>query len=85
MEEINNWFNNSFDQIPEMPTIYSEELIGLIRSMLQREAEKRPSVNRILREPFIRKYDTLITLLSFFSLLLLVQSILSSLPRICFH
>lgn len=42
--------------MPEMPSYYSDDLINLIKSMLQRDTDKRPSVNRILREPYIRKY-----------------------------
>uniref|UniRef100_A0A1I8G6F9 non-specific serine/threonine protein kinase n=1 Tax=Macrostomum lignano TaxID=282301 RepID=A0A1I8G6F9_9PLAT len=40
---------------PDMPTQYSSELLELMRSMLNLSPEKRPSVNRILRDPFIRR------------------------------
>ena len=38
-----------------MPNIYSKELIILIESMLNADPKKRPSVNKILRDPYIRK------------------------------
>lgn len=46
-------------QMPEMPRQCSPELVNLMTAMLQREPEKRPSVNRILRDPFIRKWAPL--------------------------
>ena len=41
--------------MPQMPNVYSEELINLIKAMLQKSPEKRPTVNRILRDPYIKK------------------------------
>lgn len=42
-------------QMPDMPKACSPELVNLMTTMLEREPEKRPSVNRILRDQFIRK------------------------------
>ncbi|ESO88881.1 hypothetical protein LOTGIDRAFT_219034 [Lottia gigantea] len=42
-------------KMPLMPKKYSVELLGLIRCMLHQDADKRPSVNKILREPYIKK------------------------------
>jgi NIMA (never in mitosis gene a)-related kinase len=42
-------------KMPPLPSVYSVELINLIRAMLNKTAEKRPSVNRILRDPYIKK------------------------------
>ena len=41
--------------MPMMPKHYSPELVTLIRAMLNSAPEKRPSVNRILRDPYIKK------------------------------
>nr|XP_002128026.1 serine/threonine-protein kinase Nek4 [Ciona intestinalis] len=43
-------------KMPKMPAMYSEPLCELIKIMLHQTAEKRPSVNRILRNPFIKKH-----------------------------
>ncbi|XP_078487797.1 uncharacterized protein LOC100184532 [Ciona intestinalis] len=43
-------------KMPTMPAMYSEPLCELIKIMLHQTAEKRPSVNRILRNPFIKKH-----------------------------
>uniref|UniRef100_A0A0B6ZPA0 non-specific serine/threonine protein kinase n=1 Tax=Arion vulgaris TaxID=1028688 RepID=A0A0B6ZPA0_9EUPU len=42
-------------KMPPMPCQYSSELLILMRSMLHQDPEKRPSVNRILRDPYIKK------------------------------
>ncbi|KAJ8302334.1 hypothetical protein KUTeg_021321 [Tegillarca granosa] len=42
-------------KMPLMPKSYSPDLLQLIKSMLHQEPEKRPSVNRILRDPYIKK------------------------------
>lgn len=42
-------------KMPLMPKQYSPELIQIIKNMLHQEPEKRPSVNRILRDPYIKK------------------------------
>ncbi|BFZ08682.1 hypothetical protein BsWGS_11721 [Bradybaena similaris] len=42
-------------KMPPMPSQYSSELLVLMRSMLLQDPEKRPSVNRILRDPYIKK------------------------------
>ncbi|XP_025107809.1 serine/threonine-protein kinase Nek4-like [Pomacea canaliculata] len=42
-------------RMPPMPRQYGSELIALIRSMLHQDPEKRPSVNRILRDPYIKR------------------------------
>ena len=42
-------------QMPLMPKQYSPELVTLIRAMLNQNPDKRPSVNRILRDPYIKK------------------------------
>ena len=38
-----------------MPKQYSPELVTLIKAMLNQNPDKRPSVNRILRDPYIKK------------------------------
>ncbi|XP_022096016.1 serine/threonine-protein kinase Nek4-like isoform X2 [Acanthaster planci] len=43
-------------KMPAMPKSYSEELIELIKAMLNLAPEKRPSVARILRNPFIKRH-----------------------------
>uniref|UniRef100_H2ZPD2 non-specific serine/threonine protein kinase n=1 Tax=Ciona savignyi TaxID=51511 RepID=H2ZPD2_CIOSA len=43
-------------KMPKMPEMYTEALCDLIKDMLHQTAEKRPSVNRILRNPFIKKH-----------------------------
>ncbi|CAD5115258.1 DgyrCDS4252 [Dimorphilus gyrociliatus] len=42
-------------KLPSMPKIYSDELVTMIRAMLNQNPDKRPSVNRILKDPFIKK------------------------------
>ncbi len=42
--------------MPAMPQQYSNDLIELIKAMLQQTPEKRPSVSRILRNPYIKKH-----------------------------
>ena len=42
--------------MPAMPKTYSDDLIELIKAMLNLAPEKRPSVARILRNPFIKKH-----------------------------
>ncbi|XP_033096914.1 serine/threonine-protein kinase Nek4-like [Anneissia japonica] len=46
-------------KMPAMPKQYSVELIDLIKSMLHQTPDKRPSVARILRNPFIKKHIAL--------------------------
>ena len=41
--------------MPQMPKVYSPELIELIKAMLHQNPDKRPSVNRVLRDPYIKK------------------------------
>ncbi|XP_048211821.1 serine/threonine-protein kinase Nek4 isoform X2 [Perognathus longimembris pacificus] len=41
-------------KLPPMPKIYSPELAELIRTMLSRRPEERPSVRSILRQPYIK-------------------------------
>ena len=41
--------------MPAMPRKYSPELTLLIRAMLSQNPDRRPSVNRILRDPYIKK------------------------------
>ncbi|KAM4882189.1 serine/threonine-protein kinase Nek4 isoform 2-T2 [Thomomys bottae] len=41
-------------KLPPMPKIYSPELAELIRTMLSRRPEERPSVKGILRQPYIK-------------------------------
>ncbi|XP_077986542.1 uncharacterized protein LOC144440940 [Glandiceps talaboti] len=43
-------------KMPAMPRIYSTDLTDLIKAMLHQTPEKRPSVSRILRNPFIKKH-----------------------------
>eukprot|EP00003_Mantamonas_plastica_P030586 TRINITY_DN765_c0_g1_i2.p1 TRINITY_DN765_c0_g1~~TRINITY_DN765_c0_g1_i2.p1 ORF type:complete len:942 (-),score=467.14 TRINITY_DN765_c0_g1_i2:1331-4156(-) len=40
---------------PPIPRYYSDDLRDLIASMLQKNPKKRPSVNQILKKPFIKK------------------------------
>jgi len=42
-------------QMPPMPSVYSSELVNLIRAMLNKTAAKRPSVSRVLRDPYIKR------------------------------
>ncbi|KAL4227083.1 Serine/threonine-protein kinase Nek4 [Mactra antiquata] len=42
-------------KMPPMPKQYGQELVALIRSMLHQDPAKRPTVNRILRDPYIKK------------------------------
>lgn len=41
--------------MPEIPKDYSKELTSLIESMLNLDPKKRPTANKILRDPFIKK------------------------------
>lgn len=41
--------------MPPMPKCYSPELIELIKAMLNQNPDRRPSVNRILRDPYIKR------------------------------
>ncbi|XP_029411243.1 serine/threonine-protein kinase Nek4 isoform X6 [Nannospalax galili] len=41
-------------KLPPMPRVYSPELAELIRTMLSRRPEERPSVRSILRQPYIK-------------------------------
>lgn len=42
-------------QMPSMPSIYQLELVNLIKAMLNKSPEKRPTINRILRDPYIKE------------------------------
>ncbi|XP_050413695.1 serine/threonine-protein kinase Nek4 isoform X2 [Patella vulgata] len=42
-------------KMPLMPKKYSVELVNLIRQMLHQDPAKRPSVNKILRDSYIKK------------------------------
>lgn len=42
-------------KMPAMPLQYSTELTNLIRAMLDQNPARRPSVNKILRDPFIKR------------------------------
>ncbi|XP_053377054.1 serine/threonine-protein kinase Nek4-like isoform X7 [Mercenaria mercenaria] len=42
-------------KMPPMPRQYSQDLVSLLRSMLHQDPGKRPTVNRILRDPYIKK------------------------------
>lgn len=42
-------------KMPPMPQQYSSDLNNLIRAMLDQNPARRPSVNKILRDPFIKK------------------------------
>ena len=42
--------------MPAMPKQYSAELVDLIKSMLNHNPEKRPTVSRILRDPYIKRH-----------------------------
>nr|XP_006811353.1 PREDICTED: serine/threonine-protein kinase Nek4-like [Saccoglossus kowalevskii] len=46
-------------KMPLMPRMYSLDLTDLIKAMLNQSPEKRPSVSRILRNPFIKKHIAL--------------------------
>ena len=48
-------FKSNQLKMPSMPTVYSPEFIALIESTLNLDPKKRPSVNKILRDPFIKK------------------------------
>ncbi|KAJ8047037.1 Serine/threonine-protein kinase Nek4 [Holothuria leucospilota] len=43
-------------KMPAMPQTYSKELSELIKAMLHQSPDKRPSVARILRNPYIKKH-----------------------------
>ncbi|XP_076448462.1 uncharacterized protein LOC143285126 [Babylonia areolata] len=42
-------------KVPAMPRQYGQELHILMRGMLHQDPEKRPSVNRLLRDPYIKQ------------------------------
>ncbi|XP_053388998.1 serine/threonine-protein kinase Nek4-like isoform X2 [Mercenaria mercenaria] len=42
-------------KMPPMPRQYSQDLVSLLRSMLHQDPGKRPTVSRILRDPYIKK------------------------------
>ncbi|KAK2184928.1 hypothetical protein NP493_249g12003 [Ridgeia piscesae] len=42
-------------KMPAMPKQYSPELTMMIKAMLSHNPDKRPSVNRILRDPYIKR------------------------------
>ncbi|KAK7102610.1 serine/threonine-protein kinase Nek4-like [Littorina saxatilis] len=42
-------------KLPPMPRQYGQDLLSLMRSMLHQDPEKRPSVNRVLRDPYIKR------------------------------
>nr|XP_034355050.1 serine/threonine-protein kinase Nek4 isoform X3 [Arvicanthis niloticus] len=46
-------------KLPPMPKVYSTELAELIRTMLSRRPEERPSVRSILRQPYIKNHISL--------------------------
>ncbi|XP_021037808.1 serine/threonine-protein kinase Nek4 isoform X1 [Mus caroli] len=46
-------------KLPPMPKVYSAELAELIRTMLSRRPEERPSVRSILRQPYIKHHISL--------------------------
>lgn len=41
--------------MPEIPRHYSKDFITLIESMLNLDPKKRPTANKILRDPFIKQ------------------------------
>ncbi|PKU34674.1 serine threonine-protein kinase nek4 isoform x3 [Limosa lapponica baueri] len=41
-------------QLPPMPKDYSPQLVEIIRTMLSKKPEERPSVKSILRQPYIK-------------------------------
>lgn len=43
-------------KMPAMPQTYSKELLDIIKAMLHQSPDKRPSVARILRNPYIKKH-----------------------------
>nr|XP_054751079.1 serine/threonine-protein kinase Nek4-like isoform X2 [Lytechinus pictus] len=43
-------------KMPAMPHQYSTELVELIKATLNQSPEKRPSVSRLLRNPYIKKH-----------------------------
>ncbi|XP_052045959.1 serine/threonine-protein kinase Nek4 isoform X3 [Apodemus sylvaticus] len=46
-------------KLPPMPKVYSAELAELIRTMLSRRPEERPSVRSVLRQPYIKHHISL--------------------------
>ncbi|XP_037654016.1 serine/threonine-protein kinase Nek4 isoform X2 [Choloepus didactylus] len=46
-------------KLPPMPKDYSPELVELIRTMLSKRPEERPSVRSILRQPYIKRQISL--------------------------
>lgn len=42
--------------MPAMPQTYGKELVEIIKAMLHQSPDKRPSVARILRNPYIKKH-----------------------------
>lgn len=43
-------------QVPPVPTHYSQHIRDILRAMLQKEPEKRPSVRQVLSHPIIKAY-----------------------------
>ncbi|PIK43579.1 putative serine/threonine-protein kinase Nek4 [Apostichopus japonicus] len=43
-------------KMPAMPQTYGKELVEIIKAMLHQSPDKRPSVARILRNPYIKKH-----------------------------
>nr|XP_020030833.1 serine/threonine-protein kinase Nek4 isoform X1 [Castor canadensis] len=46
-------------KLPPMPRVYSPDLAELIRTMLSKRPEERPSVRSILRQPYIKRQISL--------------------------
>lgn len=42
-------------QMPPLPKKYSSDLQQIIRNMLHQEPDRRPTVSRILRDPYIKR------------------------------
>ena len=43
-------------KLPPMPEVYSVQLKTLIKAMMQRVPERRPSVDRVIKDSFIQKH-----------------------------
>ncbi len=41
---------------PSLPTVFSSELSALVESMMAHSADDRPTVQQLLRNPFVRKH-----------------------------
>jgi NIMA (never in mitosis gene a)-related kinase len=41
--------------MPPLPKKYSSDLQQIIRNMLHQEPDRRPTVSRILRDPYIKR------------------------------